>query len=373
MAFDLKPLTNEIIHKMEYSTHDLWIVKLDEEVFGPFEVESLKHYATENEKLFEHALASRMDTTEWQPFFTYSHFHPIADHPHFESQTIEKFWILHLGQKVGPYSPNDIHKKMKLGFLTVTDLVSIDDGHTWIKFFNLEVFNSQEGGVESLPITPLNFQKAKEELIEWMDSIERKGSHLGMAALTYMGQHKDKDKNKAGLKLEEMDLKSLRQTEVSRSLKWAIPCAVAGLIVCVMVGSYIFSPSTSDTAEIGDDNSESLSSVAANPTDKNAARNNRRKPASHQPLNPRSALTSAPTMNHNDYQPQVETHYNEPDPADQMFANDQNSGDQNPPPEPQEHSIVNNTQPNETLDQAMGGAEPEPPAEQPVVEEISDF
>ena len=30
MAFDLKPLTKEIIHKMNYGPHTLWIVKLDD-------------------------------------------------------------------------------------------------------------------------------------------------------------------------------------------------------------------------------------------------------------------------------------------------------------------------------------------------------
>jgi hypothetical protein len=69
MAFDLKPLTNEIIHKMNYGPHTLWIVKLDDEVFGPFEIESLKHYAAENEHQFETALASRMDTMTGSHFF----------------------------------------------------------------------------------------------------------------------------------------------------------------------------------------------------------------------------------------------------------------------------------------------------------------
>ena len=141
MAFDLKPLTKEIIHKMNYGPHTLWIVKLDDEVFGPFEIESLKDYAAENEHQFETALASRMDTNDWQPFFSYAHFLSIADHLQAERQGLEKYWILNQGQKAGPLSRLDIEKKFELGILSMTDLVSVDDGHTWLKFFSNAVFN----------------------------------------------------------------------------------------------------------------------------------------------------------------------------------------------------------------------------------------
>ena len=48
--------------------------------------------------------------------------------------------------------------------------------------------------------------------------------------------------------------------------------------------------------------------------------------------------------------------------------------DNNPPPEPQENSLVSNTgAENETLDQVMGADAPEIAPEQPVVEESGDF
>lgn len=363
MSFDLKPLSNEVIHKMGYTSHDLWVVKLDdEEVFGPFEVESLKHYATENEGQFQKAFASRMDTNDWQPFFTHAHFQPI-EHGQPEAKVIEKYWILHLGQKAGPLSRRDIDKKIELAILSMTDLVSVDDGHTWVKFFTRQEFNTQEGGVDALPAAPLDssFKRAKEELHNWMDNQERTGSHAGLAALAYLGQHKDK---KMALNLEEMDLKSLAQTEVSRSLKWAIPSAIAGVGVFVLVGSFILSPSTSnETASTGKEKSET---IFPNTVTHNSPRENtqhRRRPASYRPMDQQgSGLTHAPAMNVDEYPTQVETHYNEPDPMQEA--------ENNPPPE-QEHSIVNNAMPDDvTLDQVMGG---ESTPEQPVIEEASDF
>ena len=362
MAFDLKPLSNEVIHKMNYAPHDLWIVKIADELFGPFEAESLKHYAMENESELDEAQASRMDTNNWQPFFSHAHFQPITDHSQSEAPSIEKFWIIHLGQKAGPVARRDIEKKMELGLLTMADVISVDDGHSWHKIFTMDSFGSQMTQVGAPPMAPLesSFIKAKEELNDWMDNQDRSSGQADMAALTYLGQHKEN----VSLKLEEMDLKSLAETEVSRSLKWAIPAAVAGVGVFVMMGSYILSPSN-DLTNVSEEKSEIILPSTNTHTARRDHSQGQRSPSSYQPIQ-RSALTAQPTYQ-NEYPTHVETHYNEPDP---MI--DQGSEPDNQPE--QENSLVSNNVPgNETLDQAMGGESSDAPPEQPVIEEATDF
>ncbi len=362
MAFDLKPLTKEIIHKMNYGPHTLWIVKLDDEVFGPFEIESLKDYAAENEHQFETALASRMDTNDWQPFFSYAHFLSIADHLQAERQGLEKYWILNQGQKAGPLSRLDIEKKFELGILSMTDLVSVDDGHTWLKFFSNAVFNPNNNEVQTLPVAPLEstFQRDAGALNEIMDHEEKNDTYKGLAALTHMSHNKDK----RSLNLEEMDLKSLDETEMSRTLKWAIPIsavAVAGIFI--IVGAFIL-PLSNETASIDEEKTNLPSTVQPSSITR---RTQERSPASYRPLNQQSAgLTNAPAIHENEYPSHVETHFNEPDSNNEI--------ENNPPPESQENSLVSNTGvENETLDQVMGEVPPEIVPEQPVVEESGDF
>ena len=362
MAFDLKPLTKEIIHKMNYGPHTLWIVKLDDEVFGPFEIESLKDYAAENEHQFETALASRMDTNDWQPFFSYAHFLSIADHLQAERQGLEKYWILNQGQKAGPLSRLDIEKKFELGILSMTDLVSVDDGHTWLKFFSNAVFNPNNNEVQTLPVAPLEstFQRDAGALNEIMDHEEKNDTYKGLAALTHMSHNKDK----RSLNLEEMDLKSLDETEMSRTLKWAIPIsavAVAGIFI--IVGAFIL-PLSNETASIDEEKTNLPSTVQSSSITR---RTQERSPASYRPLNQQSAgLTNAPAIHENEYPSHVETHFNEPDSNNEI--------ENNPPPESQENSLVSNTGvENETLDQVMGEVPPEIVPEQPVVEESGDF
>ena len=363
MSFDLKPLSNEVIHKMNYAPHDLWIVKISDELFGPFEVESLKHYAMENESELDEAQASRMDTNNWQPFFSHAHFQPVLDHAHSEPHTIEKFWLIHLGQKAGPVTRRDIEKKMELGILTGADIISTDDGHSWHKIFTMDSFSAHDTEASSPPMAPLesSFARAKEELNEWMENQDRSGQEADLAALTYLGQRKEN----VSLKLEEMDLKSLAETEVSRSLKWAIPAAVAGVGIFVMMGNYMLSSSI-DTASVSEEKSEII--LPRSNTHRGMrenSQNQQRQPSSYQPIQ-RSGLTAQPAYQ-NEYPTHVETHYNEPDPVMEQGPEAENQPDQ-------ENSLVSNNVPgNETLDQAMGGDAPEAPPEQPVIEETSDF
>lgn len=362
MSFDLKPLSNEVIHKMNYAPHDLWIVKIADELFGPFEVESLKHYAIENESELDEAQASRMDTNNWQPFFSHAHFQPVLEHSHAEAQTIEKFWLIHLGQKAGPVTRRDIEKKIELGILTVADIISVDDGHSWHKIFTMDSFGCQNTEVVAPPKAPTeaSFIKAKEDLNDWMDNQDRSSGKADLAALTYLGQHQ---KN-VSLKLEEMDLKSLAETEVSRSLKWAIPAAVASVGVIVMMGSFILSP-TSDLANVSEEKSEIILPSTNTHTAMRDHNPRERTPSSYQPIQ-RSALTTQPTYQ-NEYPTHVETHYNEPDPMIDPAQEAENQPEQ-------ENSLVSNNVPgNETLDQAMGGESSDAPPEQPVIEEASDF
>lgn len=368
MALSLKPLTDEVIQSMGLSTLDLWLVKIDGEVFGPFETASLHDYARENLQEFAHAEASLEDPQNFQPFLSHPEFHfEVPAEPVIE----QHYWILNQGQKVGPLTRMAVDKKLEMGLLAMTDVVSTDDGHTWNKFFHVESFNPEgAGGVDALPVAPLEsaFARAKEELYEKMDNHERTGSHAGLASLVYLGQKNEK----IGLKLEEFDLKSLDETEVSRSLKWAIPSAVAGVGVLMVLGNFILTPSTTNEVAQSDGNSEVIMPSAPTSAEVPNPSRNKRTPSSYMPQpSARSGLTNSPPMHYNEYpQPQMNHHENEPDPMVDPVSEAEIQ-----PQEPQEHSLVQNQQPGgESLDGVMsGGQDVDPQPETPVIEEAADF
>jgi hypothetical protein len=370
MALFLKPLTDEVIETMGFTSSDLWLVKIGDEVFGPFETASLHDYAAENSHEFINAHATMEEPHNWQPFFSIEQFHLKKPEPEAEVIVEERYWVLNQGQKAGPFPRMTIDKKLEMGTLSLNDVVSVDDGHTWNKFYQVETFNPEgaAGGVEALPMAPLEsaFARAKEDLQEKMDAQERTGSHAGLASLVYLGQSKDRPT----LKLDEIDLKSLEETEVTRSLKWAIPSAVAGVGVLVALGNFIMSPSTSnDVAEVQEKSEvimPSAQSTASVPAQFNRSKRN---PASYmpQPMQ-RSGLTNVPPVHYNEYQgnSHIERHENDPDPMIEPASEGE--------PTPQEHSLVQNQGGGESLDGVMsGGTDVEPQPEAPVIEEAGDF
>ncbi len=358
MALDLKPLTDDVIQTMGYTSRDLWLVKIDAEIFGPFELASLKDYAAENEKEFTYAHAQFVSLKAVE----------------------DRYWILEKGQKVGPLTMIAVQKKIELGALTMSDMVSTDEGHSWSKILQNPTFNPGfVGGVDSLPSAPTDssFVKAKEELTERMDSHDRTGSYSGLANL--MNLIRNKENEKPVPKLEEMDLKSLDETEVSRSLKWAIPSAVAAIALIAAVGNYLLTPGTVEMVQA----EESVEVIrpkavtrATTPSPRGFIAN--RAPANYNPtqITQRSALTTAPTEITNAYPAPavIEQHVNEPDLINEQLV--ENNGEQ----APEEHSLVSKpVQVNpamETLDQSMSGGgvdEAQQPIETPVVEEATDF
>lgn len=374
MSIDLKPLTNEVIHKMGYSTHDLWVVKYKEEVFGPFEVDSLKHYATENENLFQECLASRMDSNDWHAFYSYAQFTEIGEHAVAHQAQIEKFWILQNGQKQGPLSRFDIQKKLEMNILGFNELVSFDEGHSWHKFYEVQMFQELLKNADSLPTTPsdLELSYAREEIAEGIGQSQTTETLNGVAALAYLGNKKEGHQ----LNLNEIDLKLLNQTEVSRSLKWAVPAMVAGLVVVVGLVTVISNKhGEPDQFAVSDKNQEVVEPNGIQTKQTNVQRPSRRQPASYQPMDHqnRSGLTQAHPIHHEPFQGHQEPQSYEPEmPVDQPMESE-------PPQEVDqvaEHSLVSPTpgnESNESLDQAMNMAEQPPQPEAPPVEEAGDF
>jgi hypothetical protein len=376
-TLDLKSLTEEVIQKMGYTHHDLWLVKFDDEVFGPFEVESLKHYAHENEKLFLKAYSSRMDHNEWQPFFSHALFQPFAPN---ENPQSKRYWILNLGQKAGPFNKSELDKKIELGTLSMVDLISGDDGHSWKKLYQASEFHFNDNTVDNLPVSPLesSFQRAKHQVAEIFESRDELPASEGVAGLAFMTK-----KDGISLNIEDIDLKSLNQPHISPSLKWAIPSAVAGFSLIAFLGIQVMSGPHHEEVVINEapipvvKKSRTAAVIPAgakkrkpSPYDVPVGAYQDRQPASYN----RSPLTQ-PAPQENYYPTQVQSHTE----ADNLH--DPAMDPEDPPPAPEEHSLVNNNVHHEghegqTLDQAMNDAangEVVMPPPEPVIEEATDF
>lgn len=371
-TFDLKPLSRETIEEFGFNNHDLWMVKIKEETYGPFESLSLKHYASENQKLFDDAFATRLDEEDYQLFWTIATFQRrTPEMVNSKEQHLGPFWTLNNGQKHGPFSYNDIDKKIELGLLVMTDHISADNGETWKKIYEYSGFDRRAHTPNELPEAPNEtaFQKAKLVLAEKLE----KPQSTPQEQLAELAHHGQREAKVLTLKLEEMTIKNLKNTEVSESLRWVIPGAAAAFVLFLASGYLIFNPNSSETnAELALEESSSQKTPRTPhgevPVQRPSVQLSHRSPASVQPYNP------PPVPSVSRYPTQVETHVR--DNVDEPPVEPQEMPEQHEPPPPQEHSLVGNenqpqNQPqDQSLDAAMNGtAQPS----EPVVEEASDF
>lgn len=374
-TLDLKPLTKETIHKLGFNNHDLWLVKIHMEVFGPFESQSLKEYASQNETLFDEALAGRMDTGEFQPFWSFAVFGRRSPQVLKQESHQGPFWLLLLGQKQGPYSFHDIDKKIEMGLVALTEHISTDDGNTWKKVYEIEEFDRRTHSANELPEAPFDssFQKAKLSLMERMDR-----PHVSTQdELANMAHHSHVQGKVLTLKLDELTLQNLKNTEVSSAFRWALPGAAVFIFTLVTTGYFILTPGEIPmTAE--EPLPEKTREVASLPNPSKQLPPARaevprpsmpeRRPASVRPYTQETNAFNQDSR----YPTEMETHSDYPAEEPERLPVDDPMSDMVMDAPEKEHSLVSQPQQQDdhSLDAAMNGVVQ--PVE-PVIEEASDF
>jgi hypothetical protein len=393
---ELKPLSEEAIQEMGYSSQDLWMIKLDDEILGPYEEESLKHYSHENEKMFLRAYATHREMSDWKPFFSHPQFKSLAQ---VENPSEVKFWILQQGQKVGPFSYEEIQKKIELGSLLMVDLISHDEGESWKKIFQTHEFQITEHEGLPLPSPPLeaSFQRSRQEIVEKYYGEHHDTPLEGVGGLAFITT-----KDKLILKLEDVDMKSLEHPSIGLPELWGWPKLMASVGALALVGYFLlFRPYSQDLLvdedPIPQEQGQSLAETSGSfdsteakpfmapqnsqritspttpfqsPTSKSRARAPSSFNGSNLPGPSRRQETFAPTR--------IETHQHMPQEESYTEAPEARADDTPEREAPQEHSLLSQSpEEGETLDNVMGmgqeNSAPQPEAAVPVVEEVSDF
>lgn len=227
---DLKPLTEETIKQMGYSSHDLWLVKIDSIVFGPFETESLKHYVSDNEDLFERAEACLTDETEWKPFWEHTKFQSKKMHIVAENYD-GPFWIMDFGLKLGPYTYREIDKKIEMGLLVMTDYISVDNGENWVKIYQVGGLDRRIFSPEVLPDAPY---ESKMQNPTFPDNRHEKTAIEELANLAFLGHQQQIESQ---LKMDELTLKREIHSHRQSAVRWFIPITAA-ITMALISGIY---------------------------------------------------------------------------------------------------------------------------------------
>ncbi|MBY0516279.1 MAG: hypothetical protein K2P81_05190 [Bacteriovoracaceae bacterium] len=365
---DLPAMSEEAIASEGVEMDQLWMVKLNDEVFGPYETSALKAYAAANPAIMADAEVTTMLSESWQ-LYLQSPLKPVAKKsaPKLVSaQTLQTHNSYHLerhGHRHGPYTHDQIAKMVKDQELNPIDLISHDEGFTWAKVYQLKEFEARPHQADQLPASPMEetYQRSHAEALEALMKSENP-LHEGLASLAYLGQHR----NQTSLKIQEVSLPKVKNVSAAKAAPtktWWIAGGGAATAVLALMIFWSQAPAPEDgELALSDENTESVESGSAL-LNNNRAPRRFRSPASVRPSNVDSPRTMTDSrrdlMDYRDNHQENYQNIDQPMDADPYAADSQMA---------QQDAMQNHAP-----DDGYRLEEPIPGQTGPIIEEVGDF
>jgi hypothetical protein len=188
-------LSMEMIEREKLVPENLFELKIDGKILGPFALLFLKNFL--EGKDLSNIMIKNLESIIWIP----AHHHPlfftgeVRKAPVSEAERRE-FYLLVNGRKVGPYKTEDIEYKVKNGELLFTDLISEDDGNHWCKLYEVSHVDLRKHQETELPDTPTQIVQTPSLHSEVQEQIGLVGD------LVKVGLEGEKEKSKRFAEIE---------------------------------------------------------------------------------------------------------------------------------------------------------------------------
>lgn len=243
LLVNLPIISEEEVQARNIALNQLWLVQVEDKLFGPFEQFELRNCVFEDAIVFEDAKVCNIEDETWMSIFKARAFQRRK--PQLVSQEDltqqQHFHIIVNGHKEGPFGLEELQAKFEAEEIKLTDSISTDNGHNWTKLYLHPEFNRRDDmSAEDLPFGAREANNIK------LNQPEHDAHEL--AGLVYLNHKNEKD-------FKDLDIeKSYRfYKENSESMNnWAIASIAAFCLVAI--GSFYFlqSSSTQDKlAKIG--------------------------------------------------------------------------------------------------------------------------
>jgi hypothetical protein len=248
---DLQSLSESEISERQLPLEHLWWAKAaNGEPYGPFETPVLKEFVLAHPaeaagmQLACLADDAWIQVTEWAPL--------KARTPQLVSAATlkvpERHFVLSMGQKHGPFTAADLQAQLAATTLLASDQVSVDEGATWQKVFELKHLELTRHSADALPGAPVS------RIID--RPIEAKGANLlteGLASLAYVGR-----RDSTPIQFKEWDVKAIEVVpEKAIKRPWKALSAIASVACVAVVAWQLAKPAPDindvELAEVGDE------------------------------------------------------------------------------------------------------------------------
>lgn len=232
----------EITARVDLREH-IFEIKDSEASLGFISLYDLKAYVFEHEEEAKNYFVRNIDSTDWKNIFEHPYFQrrkpQLVSAENLKSHDDQQFYILQKGQKMGPYEKHELMEMIENKEMLMTDTVSYNAGHTWMKLYQVDGFDRRTlKESDQLPGMPsAEFMQRPSESV---DSISETTDAI--SSLAYLGNLKrgktiEREK-------EAVNLKEMAKNSGSTTLyKWLLVASIVGIIYTLSnIKSHLTSP-----------------------------------------------------------------------------------------------------------------------------------
>ncbi len=182
----LEPLSDEQLERSTLPDSQVWFLREDEIMHGPFAEQELKDFMLKNSAFMTHFEACNSEDMKWKPLFDHTR---LQRRSFQEKKSTEGYHVLVGPLKAGPFTEEEIQQKLKNNELLFNDLIS-QDGIKWMKVYHFAQFERRTDSV--LPPAPsdMSFERSQNEVNDYLHSqkrLENIDKEDAMVALAFNG------------------------------------------------------------------------------------------------------------------------------------------------------------------------------------------
>jgi hypothetical protein len=154
---NLQVIAEEDILDSGLDRERIWLMQTaDGTIFGPYLEDELRKVSYEHGRSLNFCNACRLSDRQWKLFFDHPQFQRRVEAPFpplipRNQENFEEFYVLHQGQKHGPYAPDAIQQMLIKKVLNMHSLISADKGKAWKKIYHFEMFDRRRDGKFAVP------------------------------------------------------------------------------------------------------------------------------------------------------------------------------------------------------------------------------
>lgn len=219
-----------------------------------------------------------IDQSEWLPVFSHPYFQrrkpQLVSAASLKDEEDQEIYILVNGQKAGPYEKSQLLTMVNDKEILLTDMISTNGGHSWMKLYQLDQFNRRELSAEDqLPGLP---KKVIGQSHETVINYKPVGEALtGLAYLSNVKREKMNEQDGSGDKKKSGNITVEKSASPYRLL--LVMSIIFIVPFLVHIKNQLISPFKEPEVQIGEKNSNQLTPVERTPASPTNQNNNDRR------------------------------------------------------------------------------------------------